>query len=214
MPAAASRISSSLRRRFGEFRTSSLRREIVMQVRELDRRNVSIISNNCLAGILYEWAGLAKQTPTAGIYFVGQAYAQFLDDLSAKRLDRWIDLTASSLVYKDSQACWALAGPTGGELVFLHYPDASLAVEKWSRRLGRLHGRALLILSSIRDSIDPESLANALAQFRMTFTVSGTPAPAADELVLNPQFLRALGDYLDNALAAVPDGRAVGEIMI
>ena len=210
----ANRVGSSLRRRFGEIRTSSIRRKLAAQMRELDRRNVSIISNNCVAGILYEWAGLPKQTPTAGIYFVGPAYAQFLVDLAANELDHWTRLTPSSLVYKEAQHCWSLPGPAGGELVFLHYPDATVAMDKWRRRLERLRGRTPLIISSVRDSIDPVSLAAVLSQFRLTFTVGGDPAPPADELVLNGRFLRSFSDYLDNVLAAAPSGRTVGEMLI
>lgn len=208
------RISTSLRRRTGELRIASIRKRIIAQIGELDRRQISVLSNNCVAGILYEWAGLPKQTPTAGIYFVGPAYAQFLADLAANELDRWTRLIPSSLVYKEAQHCWSLPGPVGGELVFLHYPDATVAMEKWRRRLERLRGRTPLIISSVRDSIDPVSLAAVLSQFRLTFTVDGDPAPPADELVLNGRFLRSFSDYLDNVLAAAPSGRTVGEMLI
>ena len=210
----ASRIVPSLQRRVGEVHTRSVRRKLVTQLRELDRRNVSIMSNNCVAGILYEWAGLAKQTPTAGVYFVGPAYAQFLQDLSQQQLDRWMDVGPSSLVYKEAQRCWTLPAATGGELVFLHYPDPSIALEKWTRRLGRLHGRRLLIVSSIRDSIDAISLKKVLDVFETTFTVDGDPAPPADELVLDRRFLLPFSDYLDDVLAAAPEARLTREIVL
>jgi uncharacterized protein (DUF1919 family) len=193
---------------------SRIRTQIAAQVAELDRRNISILSNNCVAGILYEWAELPKQTPTAGVYFVGPAYGQFLCDLAADHLDSWTGFTPSSLEYKETQQCWVLPGPTGGELVFLHYAEASVAVEKWTRRLARLAGRTPLVFSSIRDSIDPDSLATVLAQFRMTFTVSGSPAPPADELVLDRRVLARFSSYLDDVLAGAGDGRAVDEMLI
>ena len=214
MRGIASRIGPSLRRRLGEVRTSSLRRDIINQVRELDRMNVSIVSNNCVAGILCEWAGIPKQTPTAGVYFVGPAYARFLADISLRQLDHWTNVRQSSLIYKEAQRCWALPGPAGGELVFLHYPDPAVALEKWTRRLGRLRGRTPLILSSIRDSIDPTSLAHVLDKFQMTFVVTGNPAPAADELVLDGQFLRPFSEYLDEVIAGGAHGRAVRAITI
>ena len=214
MASLGARIFPSLRRRIGELRTSPLRAEIARQIRVLDASGMSLLSNNCVAGILYEWAGLPKQTPTAGVYFAGPAYEQFLGDLATDCLDRWTSFTPSSLIYKQAQQCWALPGPTGGELVFLHYPDAAVAVEKWSRRLDRLRGRTPLVFTSIRDSIDPESLATVLADFRMTFTVVGSPAPPADELVLDRRVLARFSGYLGDALAAGADRRAADEMLI
>jgi uncharacterized protein (DUF1919 family) len=209
-----SRIVPSLRRRLGEARTALLRARLSSQARALDSSGISIVSNNCVAGILYEWAGLAKQTPTAGIYFVGPAYTQFLDDLAAGHMQQWLDLEPSKLAYRDAQCCWALPSASGGELVFLHYPDADEAIDKWTRRIARLRGRTPLIISSMRDNITAESLMPVLEKFRFTFTVNGDPTPPADDLLLNSKFLRAFSDYLDRVLGALPAGRVADEITV
>ncbi|HEX5238853.1 MAG TPA: DUF1919 domain-containing protein [Sphingomicrobium sp.] len=183
------------------------------QIRELDERNVSIVSNNCVAGILYEWAGLRKQTPTAGIYFTGDSYRHFLDDLSKDRIDEWSKLESANLVFKDDQGCWALDRAAQGELVFLHYSSPDEAVTKWNRRMERLRGRTLLVISSIRDQIARDPLMTVLTAFRFTFMVDGDTAPAADVLVLNSEFLRAFSRYVDQVINGAAE-RLADEITI
>jgi uncharacterized protein (DUF1919 family) len=210
----ATRISASLRRRLGEARTALLRERLAQQVRALDAGGVSIVSNNCVAGILYEWAGLTKQTPTAGIYFTGPAYAQFLEDVADQQMQRWLELAPAALVYRDAQGCWAFPCPSGGELVFLHYPDPAEAIDKWSRRIARMGGRTPLVITVLRDGILSESVSPALSRFAFAFTVNGDPAPPADELMLNPAFLRAFAHYLDRVLEVLPADRVADEITI
>jgi uncharacterized protein (DUF1919 family) len=214
MGALANRIIAALRRRVGELRTVTLRRRVASQVRELDSSGIAIVSNNCVAGILYKWAALRKQSPTAGLYFSGQAYSEFLDDLGSNRAERWREIDPSTLVYKSDQRCWAFAVTGKGELVFLHYSSPQEATSAWQRRIERLNGRTLLVISSIHGGITRESLEEPLGHFRFTFTVNGDPAPPADELMLKPAFLRAFADYLDCVLGALPAGRVADEITI
>jgi uncharacterized protein (DUF1919 family) len=178
-----------------------LRSRLRTQVRALDARGVSIVSNNCVAGILYEMAGLPKQSPTAGIYFSDMAYGQFLEDLGADRPDFWSRFEPSDLVFKESQNCWALPVPAGGQLVFLHYETPEEAVAKWRRRMDRARGKTPFVISSIQGGITLDSIDSPLQRFRYTFTVDGSPSPPADEIVLIPAFLRDLSSYIDSIIA-------------
>lgn len=177
-----------------------MRRRLASQVRKLDAAGISIVSNNCVAGILYEMAGLPKQSPTAGIYFTGMAYAQFLADISEDHMDFWTGIDPKDLTFKEAQQCWALCARSGGELVFLHYKTPEDAVTKWDRRLERLRKRTPFAISSIRDGITPDSLREPLGRFPHSFIVEDQPAPEADELVLRPTFLWSLSDHIDRML--------------
>jgi uncharacterized protein (DUF1919 family) len=198
------RFKSSAHRRLGELRTSGLRARLRTQVRELDARGISIISNNCVAGILYEMAGLPKRSPTAGIYFSDLAYARFLDDLAKSRTEFWTELEPTDLVFNENQHCWALPVEPGGQLVFLHYPTAEDAVAKWRRRMDRSRGKTLFVISSILDGISLDSIDDPLKRFPYTFTIDGDPTPPADEIVLIPAFLRDLSSYVDSILSDWP----------
>ncbi|HKO70752.1 MAG TPA: DUF1919 domain-containing protein, partial [Bradyrhizobium sp.] len=157
-------------------RTASLRRRLTRQVKQLDAMGIVIVSNNCVPGILYEWAELPKQSPTAGLYFSGNAYGRFLNDLASGRLNRWLEFDEASLVYNDDQSCWSYPVAGGGQLVFLHYTSCEEAISKWRRRIERLDGRTLLIVSSIQGGITLKSLREPLAKLPLSFTVDGNPS--------------------------------------
>jgi len=192
----AGRIRSSLRWRLAKPLSLPLRRKLKIQLRQVDEQGISIVSNNCVAGILYELADLPKRSPTAGIYFAGAAYARFLEDLAQDRLESWARIDPSRLVFKEEQSCWALPVQGGGELVFLHYASPEEAVSKWERRVERMRGRIPFVISSIQGGITLDSVKAALEQIPYSMTVDGDPAPAADELVMDMRFLRDLSVFL------------------
>ena len=194
------RIRSSLRWRLAKPLTFPLRRKLKIQLRQINERQISLVSNNCVAGILYDIAGLQKRSPTAGIYFAGPAYARFLNDLGGGHLERWAKIEPTRLVFKEEQSCWTLPVDGGGELVFLHYASREDAIAKWERRIVRMRGRTLFVISSIQNGIALHSVKAALKHFPYSMTVDGDPAPAADELVMDARFLRDLSKYLDGVL--------------
>ena len=42
-------------------------------------KDFSIISNNCYAGIVYQYLGLKYNTPTIGLFFFSDEYIKFLE---------------------------------------------------------------------------------------------------------------------------------------
>lgn len=205
MTTLSNRIASSIRRRLGETRTAPLRKRLRAQMREIDDRGFAVVSNNCIAGILYDLADLPKVSPTAGIYFRDGAFVQFLNDLSNDNPDRW-RLVANDLVFEAAQSCWAYQAGTAGRLVFLHYPTAEAAASKWTRRLDRLRTRRPIILGSTTDGIELASLRSAQEAFPFALTVAGDPAPPADDLILNAEFLNDLSSFFDRILSGEPSG--------
>jgi hypothetical protein len=167
------------------------------------------VSNNCVAGILYEIAGLQKHSPTAGLYFTREAYPRFLEDIAGEGWEAWGHLDPEKLRFRPSQACWELPIPPSGELVFLHYPDKLGAVSKWNRRMERLRGRTPLIVSSIQNGTTLDHLREPLTRFRYSFTADGNPAPDADLLVLRRDFLRDLSNFI--RLIVSNDQSAIGD---
>lgn len=104
----------------------------------------TIISNNCWAGICYEYYGLPKLSPTVGLYFFADEYIKFLNNL-----ERYLSIDLRFINVHDSKYCKALIDkkqsnvPIGilddVEIVFLHYKDAIIAREKWQRRVERVN---------------------------------------------------------------------------
>jgi uncharacterized protein (DUF1919 family) len=198
----ARRVAQALNIRVKRARTAGIRRRLGQQVRELEEQGISIISNNCVAGIFYEMAALRKGTPTAGLWFSGRSFAEFLLDLASGQLERWQGLKPEGLTYNEQSNCWERRIGNRGAIVFLHYSSPVLATEKWNNRLMRIEGRDLIVIASPQGGLTAGMLAKPAKLFRYFFLVSDEEAPPADELVLDPHFLRQFSDYVGSVLAA------------
>jgi uncharacterized protein (DUF1919 family) len=116
----------------------------------LDDIHFSIISNNCWGGLVYQYYNLPYQSPTAGLYFFADDYIRFVS-----RLEQYCACGLSFIDAKDSRHHAALKErgqehvPIGllddVEIVFLHYPTREEALEKWTRRVGRINWEHLIV---------------------------------------------------------------------
>jgi uncharacterized protein (DUF1919 family) len=195
-----SRIKGGIFHRARKARTLPIRRRLGKLVRTLDDRGFAIVSNNCVAGQLYEMAAIAKQTPTAGLYFRGSAYPEFLDDLAKNDLSRWFPIDPSTLGIDRESSTPALTRGLESAIVFLHYPDAELAAEKWNSRVGRLRNRKLIVLASLRDGIESSMMDSARTRYDHFHFLSDAPTPPADEAILDKAILRRLARFLERVL--------------
>jgi uncharacterized protein (DUF1919 family) len=117
----------------------------------------SIISNNCLAGRIYQDLELSYLSPTAGLYFFFPDYIEFLADLESN-IKAELYFTDKSKYELGNQRI-AVAGhryPIANlnnkvEIHFLHYSSKEEATEKWTRRCSRVNLDNLLILACERD---------------------------------------------------------------
>jgi len=182
--------------------TLPIRRQLGRQVQALDAAGFAFLSNNCLAGQLYDMADRQKSSPTAGLYFVGEAYPRFLEDLANGKSASWSHIEPAKLVVHKSQLCPVLKTGEGSGIVFLHYPNPYVAAQKWNDRFSRLTGRELIVIASLRDGLDRPMLDSAATHFRHMFVAGPALAPPADEFVLDREWLKRLSHFLDNVLLA------------
>ena len=48
--------------------------------KKIQNQDVTIISNNCYAEIIYQYLGLKYNSPTIGLYFFAEEYIRFLEN--------------------------------------------------------------------------------------------------------------------------------------
>lgn len=123
------RIKNCLNRENAAFHTRSLRRR-------LTNTNVTIISNNCIAGVMYHDLGLRFNSPTINLAIKGEDYLNFCRDLEyylnctleeAERTTYPVGiLKACDDAHKDVQ------------LNFIHYKSFMEAKQKWEERKKRV----------------------------------------------------------------------------
>lgn len=102
----------------------------------------TIISNNCWAGLVYQYFGLPYNTPTAGLFFFAQDYIKFVykfKDYLKKDL-QFIPHEASQchdilLSYGGECVSCPIAKCGDIEIIFMHYHTAEEANENGNEEL-------------------------------------------------------------------------------
>ncbi len=105
--------------------------------RKIKNKFFTIISNNCWGSELYQELRIPYQTPFVGLFIKPESYLKLLKNLK-KYLNSEIKFT-KTLPYP--------VGVLGEdvEIHFLHYKTTQEALEKWQRRVKRIHWDRLLV---------------------------------------------------------------------
>lgn len=156
MPSIIQRVKHKYEQLFGKH-LAPIRRLLI------NNRDFSIISNNCWGGIVYEFFGLKKASPTCGMYFFAADYLRFLENLKYYlSLDIQMIPASKSRHYEAIKATGDLSAPVGKlddiEIVMLHYKDPQIAKEKWEKRKGRVNYDNLIVKFSYMNECTPDML--------------------------------------------------------
>lgn len=116
----------------------------------------TIISNNCWGGCCYEFFGMPKLSPTVGAYFFAEDYVKLCANLRKYlSLDlKFIPPESSRHVesIKKQNNSNAIIGKLDDvEIVFLHYPNADVILEKWNRRVKRINWDRVILKFSYQN---------------------------------------------------------------
>lgn len=103
---------------------------------------VTIISQNCIGGVVYKDLGLQFASPTVGLFIKSSDFVRF-----TSQLEQYFD--------RELQMHWAEEYPVGLlgdiEIHFMHYNTCREAKEAWLRRCGRINWRRIVVLCTDRD---------------------------------------------------------------
>ncbi|MBE5951266.1 MAG: DUF1919 domain-containing protein [Lachnospiraceae bacterium] len=129
--------------------------------KKLKNRDFTIISNNCWAGVCYEYFALKKLSPTVGLYFYAEDYLKFVSDLKYYTgLTLEMISAEKSKHYAELKKRGELEVPIGKlgdiEVIFLHYKDPKVAKEKWERRVKRINWSNLILKFSYMNGCTDE----------------------------------------------------------
>ncbi len=129
--------------------------------KRLKDKNLTIISNNCWGGTVYEAHNLQKQSPTVGMFFTADDYIKFLkhfkEYLNAPLTfippseSRWKDMKEVSGDSRFGSYPVGVLKIAGGgysesiEIFFLHYHSEEEARDKWERRCKRINWDRMLV---------------------------------------------------------------------
>ena len=133
---------------------------------QLRNKNFTIISNNCWGGFIYQKYGLEYQTPTIGLFFLGDDYVKFcskLDEYLSKPIE-FVPWESSRLYPELKEVKPYPIGKLGDiEVYFMHYHSEKEALEKWERRKTRINRERLLFKLSQRECCSKEDVEKFMA---------------------------------------------------
>lgn len=114
----------------------------------LHSKDFSIISNNCTGGYVYQYYGVAYNTPTEGLYFTTEDYLKIIQrpEYYFKHEVELIDPHESVLAKAGKKINHPVGKIDDVEIYFLHYPDPYEALGKWYRRCSRINYKKLFFL--------------------------------------------------------------------
>ena len=151
--------------------------------RRVRSRDFTVISNNCWAGRVYQYLDMPYLSPTAGLYFFAEDYLKFISDLR-HYLDTPLKFISAeeSKYYEELKRRSQTDKPIGllddVEIVFLHYPTAEEAAEKWNRRKERVNYDHLIFKFSRMNLCTDEHIAKFDAMpLERKFVLNNRPVP-------------------------------------
>lgn len=130
----------------------------------INNSDFTIISNNCWGGVLYEYFGMQKLSPTVGMWLFAEDYIKFISNLRY-----YVGLEIQIISPEESKYYEKLItmGSTGGlvgvlddiEIIMLHFHDKKIAKEKWERRVARINWDNLIFKFSYMNDCTYDMLA-------------------------------------------------------
>lgn len=117
--------------------------------RQLEKKNISILCNNCTGGFILHDMGLRFDSPTINMFFHGLDFFDFIEHFEYYINQKLIEIPNPK--YDLNAPDYPVAILPGGdykdiELHFLHYKSFAEANEKWETRKARLHFENLYLI--------------------------------------------------------------------
>lgn len=126
-----------------------------------DKDKITIISNNCWGGFIYQKYGLKYKSPTVGLYILGHDFVKLASDWEhyfAQTLNfiNWEDSTYYYAI-KDTEP-YPVARLDDIEIYFMHYSSEKDAAENWYKRVKRIDPEHMMFKLSQREGCSREDI--------------------------------------------------------
>lgn len=120
----------------------------------LQAKDITIISENCLGGILTHDLGLQFKSPTINLFFRAEDFIKFCENLRYYlSIDQFVECTDAVIIEQRTYPIVYL----GDVLLYLvHYHSVSEAQRKWNERKKRVNWDNIIIMCTDRDGMTNE----------------------------------------------------------
>ena len=124
------------------------------QIRKFTNRDVTLLCNNCIGGIILHDLKLPFNTPTINLFFHAPDYIAFLERLEyylGKEIIFSNQSKYDSVIYD-----YPIGKIEDIEVHFVHYPSVQEAKFKWETRVKRVNLKNLFVIGSDRGYCTPQ----------------------------------------------------------
>ncbi len=132
----------------GGARSSYYASKEILRHLAIRNKQVTIISNNCWGGFMYQSCRIKYNTPFIGLYMYAPEYIALLRNLKYNLSQPLHFITYEQSKYKgivSPKYILGVLGDTGIEIVFMHYHLQEEILEKWNRRLKRINWDNMIV---------------------------------------------------------------------
>lgn len=121
--------------------------------RKVNISDVTLLSQNCVGGVIYHDVNQRFLSPTVNLYILPKDFIKFVNNL-----DYYLSLTPKVEMGKDYPI-----GTLGDiKINFMHYSSPQEALEKWEERKQRINFDKIFVIMVERDGFDDEDFNNFL----------------------------------------------------
>ena len=147
-------------------KTIELRRSLNQKLARsrLHNHDFTLISQNCLGGVLYHWLGMEFLSPTINMFIQGENFVKLIENLShyiyidAKPgCDCFVDPIDPNIHYP-------IITVDDIELCCLHYKNCQEAIEKWNERRKRVNLDNVYVIATSWNLNNDISLAKRIVE--------------------------------------------------
>ena len=119
--------------------------------RNLKNNNFTIISSNCIGGVLYHELGIQFQSPTINMYIEAKDFIKF-----CKNLEEYLKKDIQYVEQKEREYPVARLGDI--KLYCVHYKNFEEVKNAWNKRVKRVNLKRICIIMSERDGCTYEDI--------------------------------------------------------
>lgn len=129
----------------GRIERKSMQKRLTAIHKDLQVQDITLVSQNCIAGVLYHDAGCPFLSPTVNTFIKEPDFVKFV-------------LNLRHYLECELELRWGEEYPIGRlddiEIQFMHYGTCEDAKESWERRKARINYDKIVVLATDRDGFD------------------------------------------------------------
>lgn len=149
------KLSEKFKRKLNEFFAEKINQE---NRERLHSEPFTLLTNNCIGGVIYHDLGLRFDSPTINLYLKDRDFIEFVINLEFYRKAELIEDTSQHAEFNFPVGI--LKGDSihrDIRIYFQHYKSFGEAAQKWAERSLRIQSKILVIFELYNNKIDCES---------------------------------------------------------